>query len=54
MTEFPLPPDASGPQWITTGPDGALWFTARASNTIVRMTMGGAVTTTRSPRPEPA
>ncbi len=29
MTEFPLPAPAHGPQWITLGPDGALWFTAR-------------------------
>ena len=32
------------PQWITTGPDGALWFTARATNTIGRLTVGGGLT----------
>ena len=41
MTENPLPGPAHGPQWITLGPDGALWFTARTTNTIVRMTGGG-------------
>ena len=34
------------------GPDGALWFTARVTNTIVRMTVGGALTEYPVPTPE--
>ena len=33
-----------GPVGITTGPDGALWFTNSANNSIGRITIGGKVT----------
>ena len=47
----PLPANASGPQWITTGPDGALWFGSHLQRAVVRMTIGGAVTTYPVPTP---
>src|SRR5581483_5817378 len=31
----------NGPSWICVGPDGALWFTERASNAIGRITTSG-------------
>jgi streptogramin lyase len=34
----------SGPDEIAAGPDGALWFTNFANNSIGRITTGGAVT----------
>jgi virginiamycin B lyase len=37
ITEFPVPTSASGPNDITTGPDGALWFTEKDSNQIGRL-----------------
>lgn len=52
MTAFPLPiyprPTFNGynnlgPSAITTGPDGALWFTASRVNLIGRITTGGVV-----------
>ncbi|SDI18147.1 virginiamycin B lyase [Bradyrhizobium sp. Rc2d] len=42
FTEFMLPP-ASRPSAITTGPDGALWFT-EAAGKIGRMTIDGNIT----------
>lgn len=53
ITAFPLPiyprPTFNGynnlsPSSITTGPDGALWFTATRVNVIGRITTGGQVT----------
>jgi len=43
LTEFATP-GQGGLQWITAGPDGALWFTADSSNTIGRITTSGSVT----------
>ena len=34
ITEFPIPTDGSGPDGITVGPDGNLWFTEINVNTI--------------------
>jgi hypothetical protein len=39
---LPPQPHAAG---ISAGPDGALWYTARGSNAIGRVTTGGVVTT---------
>jgi virginiamycin B lyase len=36
----------SGPDGITAGPDGAVWFTQNGTNKIGRITMGGAITET--------
>ena len=36
ISEFPSVPTASGPLGITTGPDGALWFTESFANQIAR------------------
>ncbi len=41
MTEFAIPTAGSGPQIITTGPDGALWFTEFDVNQIGRITTDG-------------
>ena len=38
VTEFPVP-SRGGPEFITAGPDGNLWFTERAGNKIGRITM---------------
>src|ERR1700675_678123 len=43
ITEFPLEP-GSKPNYITTGPDGALWFTDAGTNKIGRITTSGQVT----------
>jgi virginiamycin B lyase len=42
ITEYPLPTAGSNPDWITTGPDGALWFTSLRQ--IGRITTTGAIT----------
>jgi streptogramin lyase len=44
FTEFPTPTANSGPYGITTGPDGALWFTERNANKIGRITIAGVIT----------
>lgn len=43
LTEFETP-GQSGLQWITAGPDKALWFTGGGSNTIGRISLSGVVT----------
>lgn len=37
VTEFPIPSDGGGPHGITTGPDGALWFTEYYGSRIGRL-----------------
>jgi streptogramin lyase len=44
VTEFPVPTAGSGPEAITTGPDGNLWFTEAAGNRIGRITPAGVIT----------
>ncbi len=46
ITEFPIPTASSAPVGITSGPDGALWFTesSYAGNNIGRITTSGRVT----------
>jgi streptogramin lyase len=44
VTEFPLPTPNAGPQGITTGPDGALWFTEATGDQIGRISLAGTVT----------
>ena len=41
--------NVSQPEDITTGPDGALWFTNFANGRIGRITTAGAVTTFTDP-----
>jgi streptogramin lyase len=43
LSEFATP-GLGGLQWITAGPDQALWFTAAHSNTIGRIALNGSVT----------
>ena len=43
VTEFILPTAAGRPSAITTGPDGALWFT-EAGGKIGRITTAGKIT----------
>jgi streptogramin lyase len=38
FTEHPVPTSGSAPYGITTGPDGALWFTEAFGNRIGRIT----------------
>jgi streptogramin lyase len=46
LTEFTIPTNASGPDRITAGPDGNLWFTERNiwANRIGRITPAGTIT----------
>jgi virginiamycin B lyase len=44
ISEFPVPTTSSGPFVITTGPDGALWFTEATGNKIGRITTTGVIT----------
>lgn len=44
LTEFSIPTPGSGPQAITSGPDGNLWFTELKANKIGRMTPSGVFT----------
>jgi streptogramin lyase len=44
ITEFPIPTLASGPNQITAGPDGNLWFTETQAAKIGRITLAGAIT----------
>ncbi len=44
ITEFRIPTANSHPFGIAAGPDGNLWFTARATNTIVQLTTAGVFT----------
>jgi len=39
ITEFPIPTANSQPSSITTGPDGALWFTEGSGNNIGRFVL---------------
>lgn len=48
FTDFTLPTAFSGPEGITTGPDGALWFT-EAVGKIGRITTSGALTEYKIP-----
>jgi streptogramin lyase/Tol biopolymer transport system component len=43
-TEFGLPSAGSAPWWITTGPDGNLWFSEYFGNRIGRITPAGTIT----------
>ena len=44
FAEFPIPTASSQPLGITTGPDGALWFTESNTNKIGRITTAGVIT----------
>ena len=45
ITEYPIPMAGGNyPVSITTGPDGALWFTQNESNKIGRITTAGVIT----------
>ena len=43
ITLFPFSSTASRPNFMTAGPDGALWFTESTTNQIGRITTGGAI-----------
>src|SRR5437763_489979 len=51
VTELPTPTAGSKPAWITSGPDGALWFTEFAKGQVGRITTAGAVTEYALPGP---
>jgi virginiamycin B lyase len=48
ITEYHIPPTPSvpitSPEFITEGPDGAMWFTEYAGNKISRVTTSGSIT----------
>lgn len=44
MVEYTIPTANSQPLYITTGPDGALWFTENEADKIGRITTGGSIT----------
>ncbi|MEA2235253.1 MAG: virginiamycin lyase [Solirubrobacteraceae bacterium] len=44
ISEFPVTTAFSGPDKITAGPDGNLWFTEMVANKIGRVTTAGVVT----------
>src|SRR5450759_1892993 len=44
VTVYPLPNQNAGPDRITAGPDGALWFTEFYGNKIGRLTTDGHLT----------
>ncbi|WP_431940544.1 hypothetical protein [Nocardia grenadensis] len=50
LTRFAAP---GMPSMITTGPDGALWFTEWAATRLGRITTAGAITGTELPGAEP-
>src|SRR5229473_1835782 len=56
VTEFPVPTASSNPFGITTGPDGALWFTesspvGSSGNNIGRITTADVITEFPIPTP---
>ena len=51
MTEFPIPGAFPTPNAITSGPDGALWFTASNSGMIGRISTAGEITLFPLPAP---
>jgi sugar lactone lactonase YvrE len=44
ITEFAIPTANSGPQGITVGPDGNLWFVETSASKIAKVTTGGTIT----------
>src|ERR1035438_6429510 len=52
FTSFSTP--GGDPQYITAGPDGALWFTETVANKIGRITTAGVVTEYAIPTAMPA
>src|SRR5688572_14768365 len=51
ITEFPLPAATSSALWITSGPDGNLWFTEFFGAKIGRITPLGVITEFPLPTP---
>ena len=43
ILEYAAPTPSGGPQYITAGPDGNLWFTESSAGKIGRITTGGSV-----------
>ena len=54
VNEFVLPPAAGHPAAISRGPDGTVWFTSIAGNSINRLSVGGDVLTFPLPIPNSA
>jgi streptogramin lyase len=50
ISHFPLLTQGAGPHAITSGPDGALWFTEDLAGKIGRITTSGAITEIRDSR----
>jgi streptogramin lyase len=43
ISEYPVPTSFSGPNQITTGPDGNLWYTLNSSSKIGKITPSGTI-----------
>jgi virginiamycin B lyase len=54
ITQYEVPTAGSYPARITTGPDGALWFTEQTGNNIGRITVEGSFTEYPIPTPNSA
>lgn len=54
ITEYVVPTPNSGPLGITSGPDGALWFTESNAGQIGSITTAGAITEYPIPNPNSA
>jgi hypothetical protein len=52
FTGYLIPTPASNPNYITAGPDGALWFSELAANQIGRVTTAGVFTEYGIPTPK--
>lgn len=54
ITEFPVPTSSSEPFYITSGPDGNLWFTELEGDNIAKITTSGTITTYSIPTSDSA
>ncbi len=51
FTQYPIPTPNSTPQYITKGPDGAIWFTETNGNNVGRITTDGVISEYAIPTP---
>jgi virginiamycin B lyase len=51
VIEFAIPTVSSGPEGITAGPDGNLWFVERTADKIARITPAGQIAEYAVPTP---
>ncbi|MGI5240935.1 virginiamycin B lyase family protein [Dactylosporangium sp. CA-139066] len=51
IAELPIADRGAGPYGVTTGPDGALWYTGNRDHRIGRVTTDGVATSFATPTP---